>query len=146
MLDLLLALALASPPPPAVCTAPDGTRLRLELASTPDEHARGLMYRDVLAADSGMLFVFDQDGRLSFWMKDTFIPLDMIWLTATGEVVDVKTVQPCRIDPCPTYAAVKPARAVLELNAGIAAKRGIVPGAKLAFENVPGYPVPAGTR
>jgi uncharacterized protein len=142
VLNVLLALVVASAPPPPVCTAPDGARIRLELAQTDEEHARGLMYRDSLPEDAGMLFVFDQDGRLSFWMKDTFIPLDMVWLTAAGDVVDVRTVQPCRIDPCPTYAAVKPARAVLELNAGVAAKHGVKPGTRLRFDNVPAYPVP----
>lgn len=146
MLDLVVALVLAGTTPPPVCTAPDGATIRLELASTPEEHARGLMYRDALPVDSGMLFVFGQDGRLSFWMKDTFIPLDMIWLTAAGVVVDVRTVQPCRIDPCPTYAALEAARAVLELNAGVAAAHGIKPGTTLKFLEVPGYPSPAGPR
>ena len=146
MLNLFLVLAFAVPPPTPACVAPDGALFRLELAVTPEEKARGLMYRDSLSEDAGMLFVFDQDGRLSFWMKDTVIPLDMVWLAADGTVVDVRTVQPCRMEPCPTYAGLKLARAVLELNAGLASKHGIKPGTVLRFERVPGYPLAGNER
>jgi uncharacterized membrane protein (UPF0127 family) len=137
--------ALASGKP--ACVVPDGTRVSLELAVTDQEKQLGLMFRDSLAADHGMLFVFDADGPLEFWMKNTFIPLDLIWLSADGDVVDVRAaVQPCRADPCPTYASAKPARAVLEVNAGFAAAHGVRPGARLRFEDVPGYPPPGGGR
>jgi len=99
VLALLLSLAAAAPPPPA-CIAPDGARLVLELAVTDEEKAQGLMFRDVLPADNGMLFVFPADGIHPFWMKNTFIPLDMVWLSAAGAVVQVRAdVPPCRLDP-----------------------------------------------
>ncbi|MGE5236234.1 MAG: DUF192 domain-containing protein [Acidobacteriota bacterium] len=144
MLTLLITLALVSPPSAPVCIAPDGTRIQLELALTDQEKAVGLMYRDSLPADRGMLFPFAQDGVWPFWMKNTMIPLDMVWLSGGGEAVEVRTVQPCHLDPCASYQNVKPARAVLELNAGAAARFGIKPGVRLRFEGVKGYPVGGG--
>ncbi len=141
MLTLALALAAAVAPAKPTCVAPDGTRVSLELALTDEEKQLGLMFRDSLPANDGMLFVFDADGPLDFWMKNTFIPLDFVWLSAAGEVVDVRArVQPCRADPCPSYPSARPARAVLEVNAGFAAAPGIAPGARLTFADVPGYP------
>lgn len=142
MLTLVLAIAAAMPSSAPVCVVPDGTRVRLELALTDEEKQLGLMFRDSLAADRGMLFIFEADGPLQFWMKNTFIPLDFVWISASGQVVDVcANVQPCRADPCPGYNSSKPARAVLEVNAGFAAAHGIRPGAQLHFEKVPGLPV-----
>jgi uncharacterized protein len=147
VLTLALLLAAAVAPAPPVCTVPGGTKIRLELALTDQEKALGLMYRDSLAADAGMLFVFDADSPLAFWMKNTFIPLDLVWLDKDGRVVDVRAdVQPCRADPCPSYDPARPARAVLEVNAGFAAAHGVKPGAVLRFEGVAGYPVAGATR
>ncbi len=144
MLAVLLTLATvnAAPAPQPVCVAPDGTRTRLELAVSDQERFLGLMFRDQLAADGGMLFIFDQDDRYPFWMKNTFIPLDLVWIDRAGQVVDVRAgVQPCRSDPCPSYAPTKVGRAVLEVNAGFAKAHGLVPGAQLRFEGVSGFPV-----
>ncbi len=139
-LAVVLAAAVASPRP--ACMTPDGTRVGLELAVTDEEKQLGLMFRDTLAANAGMLFIFDADGPLNFWMKNTFIPLDLVWLSKTGEVVDVRAnVQPCLEDPCPSYPSARPARAVLEVNAGFAAAHGVRPGALIVFENIPGFPV-----
>ena len=147
MLTLALALAVAVPTSGAVCVTPDGTRVRLEVAVTDEEKQLGLMFRDTLAADHGMLFIFDTDGPQEFWMKNTFIPLDFVWLAPTGEVVDVRpNVQPCRADPCPSYGSARPARAVLEVGSGFAAAHGVRPGARLLFEGVPGFPVSGGMR
>jgi uncharacterized protein len=137
----LTALA-ASPAATPVCVAPDGVRIRLELASSEEERMLGLMFRDQLAADGGMLFIFDHDDRYPFWMKDTYIALDLVWLDKGGQVVEVRPgVQPCKSDPCPSYAPLKPGRAVLEVNAGYAGQHGLAPGAQLRFENVGDYPV-----
>ncbi|HYB22847.1 MAG TPA: DUF192 domain-containing protein [Solirubrobacteraceae bacterium] len=141
-LTLVAALPAAEPAAAPSCFAPDGTRIRLELALTEQERALGLMFRDTLPADQGMLFVFDQDAVYPFWMKNTIIPLDMVWLDGQGGVVFVRAnVPPCRSDPCPSFSPTKPARAVLELNAGFAAKHQIAPGASLRFENVAKFPV-----
>jgi uncharacterized protein len=146
---LVAALAFAAVVTPAapVCVTPDGTRVHLELAVSDEERQLGLMFRDMLPADHGMLFIFESDGRLDFWMKNTFIPLDLVWVGATGEVVDVRAnVPPCRSDPCPSYGSATPARAVLEVNSGFAAAHGVRPGEPLKFHNVPGFPVSGGKR
>ena len=146
MVPLLLAVALAAAPAPS-CLAPDGTRIVLELAISDQERERGLMYRDLLAANSGMLFLFAGDEAWPFWMKNTFIPLDLVWLDPAGTVVDVRAaVQPCRSDPCPSYRPVAKARAVLEVNAGFASAHGITRGSVLRCEGVSGYPVAGGGR
>jgi uncharacterized membrane protein (UPF0127 family) len=147
VLTLGLALAAALAPGKPACIVPDGTRVSLELAISDEEKRVGLMFRDTLGAHSGMLFIFDSDGPLPFWMKNTFIPLDFVWLSAGGEVVDVRAnVQPCQADPCPSYPSARPARAVLEVNGGFAAAHGIRPGVHLQFENVPGFPVGGDAR
>ena len=147
MLILALALAAALPPTAPECVTPDGTHVHLELALTEEEKQLGLMFRDTLPSDHGMLFIFDADGPLEFWMKNTFIPLDMIWISAAGEVVDVHAnVQPCAFDPCPNVAPSRPGRAVLEVNAGFASTHGVRPGVLLVFRDVPGFPVLGGKR
>jgi uncharacterized protein len=145
MLLITLALTLAStvPPPPPECTLPDGFRVKLELALTPEEQAMGLMFREKLEDDWGMLFVFPEDDYRSFWMKNTLVPLDMVWLDQDGKVVDVKAdVQPCKLDPCPLYTPKGPGRAVVELKSGTAGVHGVKDGATLRFGGVSGFPVP----
>lgn len=98
-----------------------GERFQVELATTPEERARGLMFRDELPADHGMLFVYDREGPRSFWMKNTRIPLDILFFDGNRRLINWHTARPCRSDPCPGYSADAPARYVLELNAGTAA-------------------------
>jgi len=144
---VLAAVAAAPTPVPPVCIAPDGARVQVDLAIKDDERALGLMFRDSLPAGSGMLFVFPENERWPFWMKNTFIPLDLVWLDGSGLVVDVRAdVQPCRSDPCPSYTPVARARAVLEVNAGIAKAHGIKTGAKVRCEGVAEYPVKGPAR
>ena len=120
---------------------PDGSAITLELALTPEEVQTGLMFRPTLAADRGMLFLFEQERVPSFWMKNTLIPLDLVFLDSSGRVVDVIAgAEPCRADPCPQYVPEAPARAVLEIAAGQAAATGIIKESVLVFERVPGYP------
>ncbi len=126
---------------PPTATLPDGAVVRLELAITPEEREQGLMFRRSLAADHGMLFVFEQSATWPFWMKDTWIPLDLVFLDESGTVTQVfADVQPCRAEPCPKYIPARPARAVLELPAGAAAAHGVRPGVRLQFARVPDYP------
>lgn len=142
MIPFLFAALLAGQQPGPSCVLPDSTVVSLELALSDEQKALGLMFRDVLPPNHGMLFVFDRDDFLPFWMKNTLIPLDFIWLDAQGTVVDVKTsVPPCKLDPCPSYKPSHPARAVLELLGGQAEAHGVKPGARLRFTGVPGYPV-----
>jgi uncharacterized membrane protein (UPF0127 family) len=105
---------------------PGGKAVTAELAVTDVERARGLMFREKLLPDQGMLFVFEDDDFHSFWMKNTLIPLDLVWLDAARRVIHIEAdVPPCREDPCPTYGPKIPARYVLELNSGSLAAWGV---------------------
>ena len=94
------------------------------------------MGRDSMGANSRMLFVFPEDGIYRFWMKDTRIPLDIIWMDSSRKVTFIsRDTPPCpvmRVE-CPTYGPDIPARYVLELNAGRAQELGIREGARLGF-------------
>jgi len=95
------------------------TCLRLEIADTQNARINGLMFRKSLPDKSGMLFVFPVEDIYSFWMKNTLIPLDMIWLDKNYKVVHIKSWVPaCVTDDCPSYDPGVKAMYVLEVNAG----------------------------
>ena len=113
---------------------PDGGSVMAELAVTEEERARGLMFRERIESDQGMLFVFEVEGIHAFWMKNTLVPLDIIWLGRDRRIIHVASdVPPCRADPCPSYGPDAPAAFVLELRAGEARARGLEPGDRLEF-------------
>lgn len=106
-----------------------GQRFTVELAETSEKQALGLMFRDSLADDHGMLFLFPAEARRSFWMKNTRIPLDIFYFDADLRLVSVaENAQPCRTARCPSYPSTGPAQYVLELNAGKAAELAVRPG------------------
>lgn len=91
----------------------------VELAVTKDQREKGLMHRSKLAPGSGMLFVFPTVSRTGFWMKNTLIPLDIIWLDKTKNVVHTSlNTPPCDQDPCPIYTTPVLSKYVLEVNGG----------------------------
>ena len=98
----------------------------IEVARTPDQHRQGLMFRQKLAPDAGMLFIYESEQPVSMWMSNTLIPLDMLFLDEYGRIFDIHE----RAVPLSTdiIAAKGPARYVVELNGGTAARRGIKPG------------------
>ena len=111
---------------------PSGAVYRVELALTPEDQALGLMYRESLPPQAGMLFVFDAPGEHHFWMKNTMIPLDMIGMDDAGKVIFVSAdTPPCKADPCATYGPDAPARQVLEIAGGMAAKEKVTAGSTL---------------
>ena len=90
-----------------------------ELALTPEEWERGLMFRKKLPDNYGMLFVFDNENYQWFWMKNTYIPLDIIWLDKDKKIVYIaENCPPCLKDDCPSYGVEIPVKYVLELKAG----------------------------
>jgi len=98
---------------------PDGRAITAELAITDEERARGLMFRETIAPDYGMLFCFTEEDLHAFWMKNTLIPLDMLWLDKDRRIVHIaRNVPPCKEDPCPSYEPDRPGSYVLELGAG----------------------------
>ena len=107
----------------------------IEIAETSAERSRGLMYKEHLDENKGMLFVFDRESIHVFWMKNTLIPLDIIWINKNKEIVFVKkNAQLCKTENCPTIQPDKEAKYVLEINAGMADKIGLSVGDRLAFE------------
>lgn len=110
------------------------TELTVELANTDERRALGLMYRKALSPDMGMLFVFLDSDYRSFWMKNTLIELDIIYIDSAKKVVHIEArVPPCKADPCPSYPSSQPARYVLELGGGEAERLGLKPGDRVDF-------------
>ena len=106
-----------------------GHRFMVEIADDREEQALGLMFRRSLPDDHGMLFIFPREAARSFWMKNTRVPLDIMYFGSDLRLVSVAaSAQPCRVERCPGYPSAGPARYVLELNAGIASELGLVPG------------------
>ena len=131
-----------TPVPAAVtgprATLPSGSVYRLELATVPEDQAQGLMYRENLPDKTGMLFVFDQPEPHHFWMKNTMIPLDIVWVDDSGKVVFISArTPPCKADPCPTYGPDVAVSRVLEIAGGKAAEEGLAVGSILQFTDVP---------
>jgi uncharacterized membrane protein (UPF0127 family) len=113
---------------------PNGKEITAELAVTPRERERGLMFREKLEPDQGMLFVFEEEDLYSFWMKNTLIPLDIIWLNSHQQIVHIeKNVPPCPQEPCPGYLPRYPALYVLELKAGQAEENNLKPFDRISF-------------
>lgn len=101
-----------------------GQRYRVEVADDNDERARGLMFRDRLAEGRGMLFIHDREEPQAYWMKNTKIPLDILYFDAARRLVSQQRgVPPCSLgNSCPSYPSDAPVLYVLELNAGEAAR------------------------
>jgi uncharacterized membrane protein (UPF0127 family) len=129
----------ATPGPRVVVETRAGGRhvVKVELARTDAERARGLMHRTELAPDAGMLFLFDETSEHAFWMKNTLIPLDMIFIGDDGRIVGVVArAVPGDLSP---RAAGGPSRYVLEVNGGWAAAHGVAAGDRVRFEDVPRF-------
>lgn len=135
---LSFALAVVTASPLFADCAPDQAGLRgdfgsltfkIEVADDSEERAIGLMHRETLGRSAGMLFVYDRPQDVSFWMKNTLIPLDMIFIDKTGVVRDVHhNAIPGDLTPITSGPDIF---AVLEINGGLAARYGIKPGAEL---------------
>ena len=123
---------------PLVCF--DKNCFEVEIAKTPQERSQGLMFRESLDENTGMLFIYEEDEIYSFWMKDTLIPLDIIWIKSELEVVHIESnVLPCLVDskePCEVYSSDENARYILEINAGTASLSGIFEGKSVKLFNV----------
>ncbi len=103
----------------AVIETDDGSVLvNVEVADTPDERAEGLMHRESLAPDAGMVFVFFEDTTTGFWMKNTLIPLSIAFFDERGRIVRIMDMEPCEADPCPLYEPGVEYRGALEVNHG----------------------------
>ena len=114
-----------------------GERFTVEIADDDAERARGLMFRDTLADGTGMLFIHESESPQAYWMKNTRIPLDILYFDDDRKLVSQQRgVPPCSAgNNCPSYPSDQPARYVLELNAGEAARLKLEDGAELTFGN-----------
>lgn len=111
-----------------------GHTFQVEIADDPESQQLGLMFRDEMADDHGMVFIFKREQPRSFWMKNTRIPLDILYFDQHRRLVSMHTdVRPCRTERCPGYPSRKPAQYVLEINAGLAKELGITTGAEMTF-------------
>lgn len=103
----------------------NGNSYTLEIAKTSKQRQQGLMFRQQLDRRKGMLFIYPQPGKHRIWMKDTHIPLSVIWIDENQIVIDVQILPPCESDPCQSYGVSKASKYIIELNSRV---RGIGPG------------------
>jgi uncharacterized protein len=130
--------AASAPASAASVTIDTGDRrvsFRVEVAVTPEEHARGLMYRSTLATDAGMIFVFDESSVQRFWMKNTLIPLDMIFIGKDRKIVGI--VEDAAPETETERMVGVPSQYVLEIGGGLSARLGIHAGEPVEFQNIP---------
>lgn len=142
---LMLAAALggcdgpqADPPSEASVRIGGEVTYAVDMAVTPEERQQGLSGRETMAQNAGMLFIFEEEQPLHFWMKDMRFPLDIIWIDGQCRLIDVSADVPtpppnARNDEIPRVQSPSPARYVLELNAGEWARAGLSPGDPVEF-------------
>ncbi len=123
--------------PTTTVTLPDGTAITAEVVLTPQEQAQGMMYRPYLGDDEGMLFSFEEIAPRGFWMFNTLIPLDIVWIDSNKRIVEISEMTPPCLgtDPreCPSYGGTIESGYVLELAAGRVAAHGLEVGDQLQF-------------
>lgn len=141
---LAFALALSCGEKPATLetyytrtiTLPDGFQVRAEVMIRPEDMMRGMMFRDDVAPDRGMLFIHGEPGRYTYYMYQVRIPLDIIWLDGNRRIVEISPdTPPCKTQAsrCPLYGGKETALYVLELGGGSVARHGLKVGQQLQF-------------
>ena len=111
----------------------EGVELTVELARTAEERSRGLMFRDELAEDGGMLFVYVDDTEAGFWMKDTLIPLSIAFIAADGTILDIQDMEPQSED---THRPPEAYRYALEVNQGWFREHGFATGDRVEIPDL----------
>lgn len=106
----------------------NGVTYSLEIASTQAQRRHGLMYRSFLEDRKGMVFIYPQVGDHYIWMKNTRIPLTVVWVDANAVVIGIKNLRPCITDPCPSYGVRQASKYIIELNSG---KHGVQVGDRI---------------
>ncbi len=109
-------------------------RFKVEIADTPAKQMVGLMFRKVLPERTGMLFLFDQPEIQYFWMRNTYVPLDIIFIDEQKRIINIRTMPPLTDEKCKSY---RPAKSVLELEAGSAKRYGLQPGQSVSMNLTP---------
>ena len=137
LLAAVLGLAACHPYKTVSVTLPDGFVVQAKVADTPEKQEKGLMFVTELPEDQGMIFVFDEEGDQAFWMKNTLIDLDMVFIDADKTVTGVAAQMPRSYTYTPddeVAYALGYGKYVLELTSQAAQKHGVVPGSRLQFE------------
>lgn len=130
LLSCAVFLVSCKPKADIVTMTVGGEKLYVEIAKTPAERERGLMFRKSMPMDHGMLFIFPYDQQLSFWMKNTDIPLAIAYISSTGTIKEIYHMRPHSLEAIQSIHAV---RYALEVNEGLFAKLGVKPGDKVIF-------------
>ena len=115
-------------------TGEEKIEVKAEIADTPEKRERGLQFRKHLDENAGMLFTFNNDATYSFWMKNTLIPLDIIFLSKDFIIVEIIHAEPCEEEPCETYSTEKYSRYILEVNGNFTIKNNIKVGDRIIRE------------
>jgi uncharacterized membrane protein (UPF0127 family) len=114
--------------------AGDDVVVAVEVADTQEERQTGLMNRESLPEDAGMIFVFGEDSAGGFWMKDTLIPLSIAFADADGTIVSILDMEPCAAEPCEIYDPGVSYRTALEVNQGAFSRWGVEVGDRLSLQ------------
>lgn len=134
---VLAAGCVEAPGGPAVILHPEGrepVRVAVEIADTPPARERGLMFRKELAPDAGMLFVFEEEREHAFWMKNTPLPLDIVFISGDGRIAGIaRNTTPYSLRMIRVGA---PSRLVLEVNAGFAERHGLSAGDRVTWSGI----------
>lgn len=119
---------------------PGGRVIAAEIADTMDRIMYGYMFRPEVGERDGMVFIFPEPGVHNFWMKNTLVPLDIIWMDENRVIVYIEAATPpCKADPCPAYGPMRTISYVLEVRAGTAAREGLKAGDRIGIV-LPGEP------
>ncbi len=109
--------------------------IKAELVSTDEQRATGLMFREALGENEGMLFIFPQPAPRNFWMKNTLLPLDMVFIAENMTIVKIHHAVPCTNEPCPLYSSQQPVKYVLEVNGNLTTGYGIEEGSRVKIRH-----------
>ena len=115
-------------------TGEEEVAVDVEVADSDEERAAGLMHRELLPADAGMIFVFPEEASGGFWMKNTLIPLSIAFADADGRILRILDMEPCEADPCRIYDPGVSYRSALEVNQGAFSDWGVEEGDRLTLE------------
>ena len=119
-----------------VDTGEEEHTFQVEIADEDRERYQGLKYRTQISEQGGMFFVFPDKSTKSFWMKDTYVPLDIIFINEELEVVNIEHAEPCEVKDCPTYESKRPVKYVLEIKGGLAEELGIEKNDKITVSGI----------
>ena len=134
LIFLLMLINGCTPKSVAINSGKEIIYVNVEVANDEQERQQGLMFREFLDENSGMLFIFNEKAKYGFWMKNTLIPLDVVYIDEDLNIVDIIYAEPCKEDPCFIYKPKSDARYVLEVNGNFTAEHGISVGNKVKFQ------------